>query len=155
MQATLSTEGYDRVRAEWAADDALLAQQGDGGGFGMNNYYIALIGAPSETDPWQWQWGGHHVTVNATIGHNLSLNPSFIGVQPATYTDATATRSSHRRHRSRSARPGRLARRFAAERGGPRQHPIDLVLGPGQDGKTIQPEGLPGSQTDRRPAAAL
>ncbi len=54
MQATLSIEGYNRVTAEWNADDALLAQEGTGGGFGKANYYIALIGTPSETDPWQW-----------------------------------------------------------------------------------------------------
>ena len=92
MQATLSTEGYNRVIAESNADDALLAQEGTGGGFGKNNYYITLIGTPSETAAWQWQSGGHHVTVNATIvGSNISLTPSFIGVQPATYTDANGT----------------------------------------------------------------
>jgi len=32
---------YNRVLAEWNADDALLAQEGTGGGFGKNNYYIA------------------------------------------------------------------------------------------------------------------
>jgi len=84
MQATLSAEGYNRVIAEWNADE-VLTTQGSGGGqltFGSQYYWIAIIGTPSETDPWQWQWGGHHVTVNATIvGPNLSLTPSFIGVQ--------------------------------------------------------------------------
>jgi len=32
---------------------------------------------------------------------------------------------------------------------------IDLVLGPGQDGKTIQPEGLPASQMNADQQAAL
>ena len=32
MRATLSAEGYNRVMAEWNADDALAAQQGSGGG---------------------------------------------------------------------------------------------------------------------------
>ena len=92
MQSTLSTKGYNRVLAEWNADDALLAQEGTGGGFGKGNYYIALIGTPSETDPWQWQFGGHHVTVNATIvGPNLALTPNFIGMQPGEYTDARGT----------------------------------------------------------------
>jgi hypothetical protein len=34
MQATLSTEGYNRVIAEWNADDTLVSQQGGGGGGG-------------------------------------------------------------------------------------------------------------------------
>ena len=157
MQATLSIEGYNRINAEWSADDALLAQQGTGGGFGKKNYYIALIGAPSETSAWQWQWGGHHVTVNATlVGSNIALTPSFIGVQPATYTDASG----------KTVRPlGDIedeafalvnalnaTQQKAAVLG---SSPIDLVLGPGKDGKTIQPEGLPASQMTADQQAAL
>ena len=93
MQATLSSEGYNRVVAEWNADEALVALEGSGGGFGKANYFIAIIGTPSETTPWQWQWGGHHVTVNATIvGPNISLTPSFIGLEPAEYTDASGNK---------------------------------------------------------------
>jgi hypothetical protein len=161
MQATLSTEGYNRVIAEWNADDALAAQQGGGGGgrliFGKKYYWIAIIGTPSETAAWQWQWGGHHVTVNATIvGPNISLTPSFIGVQPGTYTDANGN----------TVRPlGDIAdeafalvnsldatQQKAAILG---SSPIDLVLGPGQDGKTIQSEGLPASQMTADQQAAL
>lgn len=157
MQATLSTEGYNRVLAEWKADDALLAQEGTGGGFGTKNYFIAIIGTPSETDPWQWQWGGHHVTVNATIaGSHVSLTPSFIGCQPCTYTDANG----------KTIRPlGDIedeafalinaldaTQQKAAVLG---DKSIDLVLGPGQDNKTIQPEGLPGSQMNADQQAAF
>ena len=158
MQATLSTEGYDRVLAEWHADDALLAQEGTGGGFGSANYYIALIGTPSATDPWQWQWGGHHVTVNATIvGPDLALTPSFIGVQPATYTDENGdtVKPLGDIEDDALALLGSLdeTQQSAAILGDTR---IDLVLGPGQDGKTIQSEGLPASQmTDDQKTAVL
>jgi len=158
MQATLSTEGYNRVMAEWNADDVLAAQGGGGQlQFGKKYYWIALIGAPSETSPWQWQWGGHHVTVNATmVGSNISLTPSFIGCQPCTYTDASG----------KSVRPlGDIedeafalvnsldATQQKAAILGPNY--IDLVLGPGQDGKVIQPEGLPASQLNADQQAAL
>ena len=147
MQATLSTEGYNRVLAEWFADDEL----GGGGGslqYGSQYYWIAIIGTPSETDAWQWQWGGHHVTVNATVvGSNLALYPSFIGVQPATYTDDDGN----------TVRPlGDIedtafelinaldtTQQATAILG---DTYIDLVLGPGQDGKTIASEGLPASE---------
>ena len=149
MAATLSTEGYTRVLAEWNADDQLGGGGGGGGlTFGSNYYWIAIIGTPSETDPWQWQWGGHHVTVNATImGDNLALTPSFIGVQPASYTDADgntvrplgdiedeafALINALDASQQQSAILGSTS--------------IDLVLGPGQDGKTIQSEGLPASE---------
>jgi Protein of unknown function (DUF3500) len=162
MKATLSTKGFDQVMAEWKADDALAATSGSGGGgglvFGTGNYWVALIGAPSTTDPWQWQWGGHHVTVNATIkGTNVSLTPSFIGVQPSSYTDSSG----------QTIRPlGAIddaafslvnsldaTEQQAAILGSTY---IDLVLGPGQDGKTIPAEGLAGAQmTDTQKAAFL
>jgi Protein of unknown function (DUF3500) len=157
MQATLSTEGYNRVTAEWNADDALLAQEGTGGGFGKKNYYIALIGTPSETDPWQWQWGGHHVTVNATIvGPNISLTPSFIGVQPGQYTDANGNtvRPLGDIEDEAFALVNSLdaAQQKAAVLG---TTYVDLVLGPGQDGKTIQSEGLPTAQMNADQQAAF
>ena len=81
MQAALSTEGYNRVLAEWAADDANAVETGQSDLFGKKYYYIALIGTPSETGPWMWQFGGHHLAVNATIaGGRVSTTPSFIGV---------------------------------------------------------------------------
>lgn len=174
MQATLSSEGYDRVIAEWNADDVLTPEEGGGAGgsppaggggpgggqllYGMQYYWVAIIGTPSETDPWQWQWGGHHVTVNATVvGSNLALTPSFIGVQPAEYTDESGN----------TVRPlGDIAddvfallnaldetQQQTAILG---DESIDLVLGPGQDNRTIQPEGLPGSEmTDEQRDAFL
>ena len=159
MQATLSTEGYNRVMAEWNADDALAAQDSGGGRllFGKKYYWIALIGTPSETTAWQWQWGGHHVTVNATIvGSNISLMPSFIGAQPATYTDASGT----------TVRPlGDIedeAIALVTSLDATQQKAailgtsyIDLVLGPGQDGKTLQSEGLPASQMTADQKAAF
>ena len=196
MQATLSTAGYNRVMAEWDADDALAAAQGSssgtgttgtpatgaagggtppadnagrtppagggtggGGGllFGKRYYWVALIGAPSATTAWQWQWGGHHVTVNATIvGANISLTPTFIGAQPASYTDASgkivrplgdiedeafALLNSLDATQQKAAVLGSTG--------------IDLVLGPGQDGKTIQAEGLAASQMNTTQQTAL
>jgi hypothetical protein len=54
------------------------APGGSGGNtYGKKYYWIAIIGEPSTTESWQWQFGGHHVTVNATIkGEDLSLTPS-------------------------------------------------------------------------------
>jgi hypothetical protein len=163
MQATLSSEGHNRVIAEWNADDVLAAQEGGSAGpggqlqFGKQYYWIALIGTPSETEPWQWQWGGHHVTINATIvGPTISLTPSFIGVQPATYIDANGNtvRPLGDIEDEAFALVNSLdaTQQQAAILG---DTPIDLVLGPGQDGKTLQPEGLPASQMTTDQHAAL
>jgi hypothetical protein len=159
MQATLSAEGYRRVVDEWRADDALARESGAGRGpqFGMGFYYIALIGRPSETEPWQWQWGGHHVTINATVaGSHVSLTPSFIGVQPSTFTNASGAMVRPLGDIEHDAfalmnwldadqqRAAMLPKR-----------PEDVVLGPGEDGKTIAPEGLPAARMSQDQRAAL
>lgn len=112
--------------------------------YGRQYYWVAIIGTPSETQPWQWQFGGHHVTVNATVVNgNVALTPSFIGVQPATYTDADG--NEVRPLGDISDEAFALVNALAATQ---QQSAIlgdtyiDLVLGPGQDGKTLQPEGL-------------
>jgi hypothetical protein len=158
MQASLSTEGYGRIQAEWGADDANAAETGQSDIFGRAYYYIALIGTPSTSGPWMWQFGGHHVAVNAAVaGGRISVTPSFIGDQPASYTDANGA----------TVRPlGDIedeafalvdsldaTQKQAAVLG---DTPINLVLGPGEDGKTIADEGVPLSQlTAAQQAAAL
>jgi hypothetical protein len=145
MRATLSTRGFDRVMAAWAADDALAA---DGGrvNLGMRYYWIAIIGEPSATEPWQWQFGGHHVSVNATLrGDALSLTPSFLGAEPATYrADGTEVRPLGAVNDQAFALVGMLDG-SARQRAVLGARPIDLVLGAGQDCRTIPAEGLPGS----------
>jgi hypothetical protein len=145
MQATLSSEGYNRVIAQWNADDLLAG--GGGCCYGTQYYWIAIIGTPSTTTPWQWQWGGHHVTINATIaGANLALYPSFIGVQPGSYTSGSNTvRPLGDIIDEAFALVNSLdsTQKATAVLG---SSPIDLVLGPGQDGKVIASEGLPAAQ---------
>lgn len=51
MKASLSTEGYDRVLAEWGADDANATATGQPDLFGKKYYYVALIGTPRTPVP--------------------------------------------------------------------------------------------------------
>lgn len=143
MKTTMSTEGYDRVVAEWNADEQLAGQ---GGSYGIKYYWVAIIGTPSTSTGWQWQWGGHHVTVNATIkGTEVSLTPSFIGVQPSSYaTNGTTVRPIGDIYDEAIALMASLdsTQKSKAVLG---STIIDLVLGPGQDGKTIAAEGLAGA----------
>jgi Protein of unknown function (DUF3500) len=96
------------------------------------------------------------VTVNATIhGDDLSLTPSFIGAQPATYESGSATVQPLGDIDDEAfALVGSLdnTEKTKAVLG---SNYIDLVLGPGQDCKTIQSEGLPGSAMTSKQQAAL
>jgi len=119
---------------------------GGGGGrvrFGQDEYYLAFAGTPSVTTPWILQFGGHHLAINLTVvGRRATLAPTHTGAQPATYS-----------FEGRTVRPlgNEVDRAFALMASldeGQRKQAIlgstmaDLVLGPGQDGRTIQPEGL-------------
>jgi hypothetical protein len=122
---------------------------GPGGGgliFGENEYYLAFVGTPSATAPWMLQFGGHHLAVNLTIaGSRASMTPSLPAAQPATYTiEGRAIRPLGNEHDKAFALVNALD---APQRGQAilAYRVADLVLGPGQDGRTIQPEGIKAS----------
>jgi hypothetical protein len=167
LKAALSSEGYEKVQQIVQADEVLKG--GDGGGrggpgggrggpggpgggrggganFGRDNYYISFLGKPSATDPWMIQFGGHHLGLNITLaGQRSTLAPSHTGAQPAIYEfegkevrplghevdKAFALLTSLDDTQRKQAILGFQVR--------------DLVLGPGHDGQTIQPEGIKGA----------
>jgi hypothetical protein len=132
--------------------------RGGGGGamFGKDLYYFSILGTPSEKTPWILQFGGHHLALNITIaGDQGILTPTLTGAQPALYT-----------LNGKTVRPlggesdKALALLNALDETERKQAILnyrvpDLVLGPGQDGKTIQPEGLKGSTMNEKQRAMM
>lgn len=124
--------------------------------FGKDLYYISILGKPSEKDPWMLKFGGHHLALNITIaGERGILTPTLTGAQPALYT-----------YNGKTVRPlgqesdKALALLNALDDGQRKQailgyKLVDLVLGPGQDGKTIQPEGLKATAMNDKQRAML
>jgi len=119
---------------------------GPGGGgliFGMDQYYLAFIGTPSTTSPWMLQFGGHHLAINLTLaGSQASMTPSLPAAQPAVYTfEGREIRPLGRENDLAFSLINALD---ATERSQAilSYRVSDLVLGPGQDGRVIQPEGL-------------
>ncbi|HEX3748432.1 MAG TPA: DUF3500 domain-containing protein [Bryobacteraceae bacterium] len=132
---------------------------GPGGGgamFGKDLYYISILGTPSEKDPWMLQFGGHHLALNITIdGPEGILTPTLTGAQPALYTLNGKTV----RPLAGESDKG-IALLNALDDSQKKQAILsyrlaDLVLGPGQDGKTIQPEGLKASAMTAQQRAML
>jgi hypothetical protein len=168
VAAALSREGYQKVTDIMNGDEVLKnagggrtggrpggagagAPGGRGGGvrFGLDEYYIALLGTPSTTAPWMIQFGGHHLAINVTVvGPNSVMTPSLPAAQPAKYTlNGQTIRPLGRENDKGFALINALN---AAQR---KQAILnyevsDLVLGPGADGKVIQPEGILASALD-------
>jgi hypothetical protein len=174
LASALSPKGLEKVQQIMDGDEVLKATEasggrgggppggrggrGPGGGllFGKDLYYISILGTPSERNPWMLQFGGHHLALNITIaGERGILTPTLTGAQPSLYTLNGKTirplgqesdkalallKSLDESQRKQAVLSYRLA---------------DLVLGPGQDGKTIQPEGLKASAMTEKQRAML
>jgi hypothetical protein len=119
--------------------------RGGGGGpdFGEDAYYLAFVGTPSVTAPWMLQFGGHHLAINLTmLGSQATMAPSLPAAQPATYTFEGRTIRPLGRENDKAFA---LINALDADQRGKAilgYRVSDLVLGPTQDGRTIQPEGL-------------
>ena len=94
LRAALSEEGFAKVTQIVRADEMLAQTSSRAERFGWteDNFWFAVYGAPSATETWAWQFGGHHLAVNVTVdGDRMFLTPTFVGVEPATYEDAGAS----------------------------------------------------------------
>jgi Protein of unknown function (DUF3500) len=124
--------------------------------FGSDLYYISFLGKPSTTQPWMLQFGGHHLALNITIaGSRGVMTPSLTGAQPATFKVNGETIRPVGRESDKAL--ALLESLDANQRGQAilsYQVP-DLVLGPGQDGKKIAPEGLKVSAMNAKQQAML
>ncbi|MGA2095357.1 MAG: DUF3500 domain-containing protein [Candidatus Acidiferrum sp.] len=128
----------------------------DGPIFGRDLYYISILGKPSEKDPWMVQFGGHHLALNITIaGERGILTPTLTGAQPALFTSGGKTVRPLAGESDKA-----LALLNSLDDTQKKQAILsyqlaDLVLGPGEDGKTIQPEGLKGTAMNDKQRAML
>ena len=155
LASALSRRGFEKVQQIMEGDE-LLKQSETKPMFGKDLYYIALLGTPSEKAPWMLQFGGHHLALNITVaGDRGVLTPSLTGAQPALYTVNGATirplgQESDKAHALLNALDDAQRKQAILT-----YRVADLVLGPGQDGKTIQPEGLKAAAMNERQRAML
>jgi hypothetical protein len=50
-------------------------------------YHLTVMGTPSATEPWGWQFDGHHAIVNYfVLGDQVVMTPLFVGSEPVIAT---------------------------------------------------------------------
>lgn len=156
VSSALSPRGFEKVQQMMEADEVLKTSGGNNPMFGKDLYYISILGTPSEKAPWMLQFGGHHLALNITIaGERGILTPTLTGAQPALYTLNGKTVRPLGQESDKA-----MTLLNALDDGQQKQAILsyrlaDLVLGPGQDGKTIQPEGLKASIMNERQRGML
>jgi len=126
--------------------EAVLSTKRQAERFGWtdDNFWLAVYGTPSETEPWAWGFGGHHLALNATLAAGrMALSPSFVGIEPARY------RNEQGKHVAPlDAAPNRIAELLAAldaarlEESRLSDRPNDILAGADKDG--LIPELPPG-----------
>jgi len=144
LGTVLSKMGYEKVVGIMESDEVLRKENSRGTPvFGRDEFFISFMGKPSASEPWMIQFGGHHLALNITIaGERGILTPSLIAVQPAKFVlDGKTVRPMGRETDMALELVNALSeeQRKQAILGSQMR---DLVLGPGHDGETIQPEGL-------------
>jgi Protein of unknown function (DUF3500) len=83
MRASLSTRGFELTRNVMRLNETLAELADDPVFLGEWLYFITILGRPSRTEPWGWQFSGHHATVNFfVLGDQVVMTPLFLGSEP-------------------------------------------------------------------------
>jgi hypothetical protein len=162
LRSVLSPDGFQKVMNIVHADQVLEERSAPTRAadarvrFGRAEFYIAILGTPSPTDHWIIQFGGHHLAINVTVaGAQNVLTPTHTGTQPASYTlDGQTIRPLG--DEADKAFKLMTALDAAQQKQALLGYEVrNIVLGPGQDGKVIQPEGIRGSALNAAQRAML
>ncbi|UOE43303.1 DUF3500 domain-containing protein [Agromyces larvae] len=168
VEASLSPEGYTRVREAMALNGFLGELTELPTIMNERSYWFSLFGDPSTDAPWGWQLFGHHVAVNfATVAGVDVIAPVFIGAEPALSDGARPPLFDERERLAlelaASLTPAQRAEAVvyasvldpAMPEG--RLHPADErhVAGAFQDNRVVPYEGIPVSRLDERQRALL
>src|SRR5262249_42959133 len=142
------------------AGDDVLANRGGGkggkGGFGFDHFYLALFGKPSAKEPWLVQFGGHHLGLNVTVvGKDFVLTPTLTCAQPSSFErDGKKVRPLGVESDTAFKLMGSLTDK-QRKQAILKNRVKDLLLGPGKDGKDLEPDGLKGADMTEQQRALL
>jgi hypothetical protein len=155
LQVLLSPKGYQKVLNIMGSDQA-LSESGTPFASGTDSYTIGIFGSPSTTAPWMLEFGGHHLALNITIaGKQGVMTPTLTGAQPSLYTSNGKTVRVLAQENDKAFALLNALDETQRKEAVLNYRVNDLVLGPGQAGVTIQPEGLKASALNEQQRAML
>ncbi len=87
MRASLSARGMQLTRNIMRLNETLAELTSDHEFMGEWHYHITIMGKPSATEPWGWQFDGHHAIINYfVLGDQVVMTPHFAGSEPVEAT---------------------------------------------------------------------
>ena len=83
LRASLSPQGFERARQLMKINHFLGELVQAPKVMNEYSYNFNLFGTPSATEPWGWNFYGHHLCLNCRfIGSQMVLTPVFMGAEP-------------------------------------------------------------------------
>jgi hypothetical protein len=87
LGAALSARGLNLTRDIMRLNETLAELSDEHEFLGEWLYYFTVMGKPSETEPWGFQFDGHHAIINYfVLGDQVVVTPFFAGSEPVTAT---------------------------------------------------------------------
>ncbi|WP_250009870.1 DUF3500 domain-containing protein [Actinoplanes sp. M2I2] len=147
LAVALSPAGAQQDANIRSSDDELsrISEQGASDFGALKDYFIAVYGTPSATEPFMVQFGGHHLARTLTYnGDKVSQTPQFVGTEPTSFQKDGATVEPLKAEAT--AMFGMIAALSAEQKDTAKFTSgtfDDLLMGPGKDtGVFPTPEGL-------------
>ena len=83
LRAGLSARGLQLTRDIMRLNETLAELTGHHNELGEWKYHVTVMGDPSATQPWGWQFDGHHAVINYfVLGDQVVMTPAFHGSKP-------------------------------------------------------------------------
>jgi hypothetical protein len=90
LRAGLSSRGYESSRDIMRLNHHLAELVDNFDEYGEHLYWFSFMGTPSATEPWGWQFDGHHLVINYfVLGDQVVMTPTFMGSEPITAESGT------------------------------------------------------------------
>ncbi|MGP2441245.1 DUF3500 domain-containing protein [Streptomyces sp. JW3] len=154
LKSALSARGLKQANSIRKLNHFLGEYSGDTSkALNEDAYWFTVMGTPSATEAWGFQFEGHHLVINYfVLGDQVVMTPTFMGSEPTkiTYDGVDyhlfreETAAGLKLFRALNATQRAAALSTAAKTG------TDLIAGAGQDNAEIPYAGVKGSALDRR-----
>ena len=83
MRESLSSGGFEEALDTMHLNETVMELTGRLDEYGEDLYWLSIMGEPSATEPWGWQWDGHHLIINCfVLGDQVVMTPNFLGAEP-------------------------------------------------------------------------
>ncbi len=88
LKVSLSAKGFETAKNIMILNEVLGQLTNKPSEYGRELYWFSFMGQPSATEPWGWQFEGHHLIINYfVLGDQVVMTPTFMGSEPVRATE--------------------------------------------------------------------